>query len=114
MDDFALAIAVAYEGATFVRDRFGTKLERLDKGLGDFATNADIEAEQAMLALLRRERPQDAVLGEESGSSGTANSSRILANRSTMRHAQLCRENACRSCKCGSESGIEICGSRSG
>jgi myo-inositol-1(or 4)-monophosphatase len=77
MDDFALAIAVAHEGATVVRDRFGTELERLDKGLGDFATNADIEAEQAMLALLRRERPQDAILGEESGSSGTANSSRI-------------------------------------
>jgi myo-inositol-1(or 4)-monophosphatase len=32
-----------------------------------FATNADIEAENAMLALLRQERPSDAILGEESG-----------------------------------------------
>jgi len=45
MDDSALAIAVAHEGAAIVRDRFGTNLERLDKGSGDFATNADIEAE---------------------------------------------------------------------
>jgi myo-inositol-1(or 4)-monophosphatase len=76
MDDFALAIAVANEGADIVRDRFGTRLIRLDKGSGDFATNADIEAEKAMLALLRRERPDDRILGEESGSSGSANSSR--------------------------------------
>jgi myo-inositol-1(or 4)-monophosphatase len=76
MDDFALAIAVANEGAVIVRDRFGTNLTRLDKGAGDFATNADIEAEKAMLALLRRERPDDGILGEESGSSGSAESSR--------------------------------------
>jgi len=76
MDDFALAIAVAHEGAAVVRNRFGTRLERLDKGSGDFATDADIEAEKAMLALLRRERPGDAILGEESGSSGISNSSR--------------------------------------
>jgi len=76
MDDSALAIAVAQEGAAIVRDRFGTNLERLDKGSGDFATNADIEAEKAMLTLLRKECPGDATLGEESGSSGT-DSSRI-------------------------------------
>ena len=77
MDDSALAIAVAQEGAAIVRDRFGTNLERLDKGSGDFATNADIEAEKAMLTLLRKECPGDAILGEESGSSGTGDSSRI-------------------------------------
>ena len=76
MDDLALAIAVANEGAAIVRDRFGTHLTRLDKGSGDFATNADIEAEKAMSALLRRERPGDGILGEESGSSGTTNASR--------------------------------------
>ncbi len=76
MDDFALAIAVANEGAVIVRDRFGTHLTLLDKGAGDFATNADIEAEKAMLALLRRERPDDGILGEKNGSSGTTGSSR--------------------------------------
>ena len=57
MNDFDLAIAVANEGAAVVRRCFGTTLQRLDKGAGDFATNADIEAENAMLALLHRERP---------------------------------------------------------
>lgn len=76
MDDSSLAVAVAHEGAAIVRDRFGTDLSRLDKGSGDFATNADIEAENAMLTLLRRERPGDAILGEESGLSGTDNASR--------------------------------------
>jgi myo-inositol-1(or 4)-monophosphatase len=70
MNDLQLAIAVAKEGATVVRRRFGTTLQRLDKGAGDFATNADIEAENAMLAVLRRERPQDAIFGEESGRTG--------------------------------------------
>src|SRR5215831_19421889 len=76
MYDFTLAIAIANEGAVIVPDRFGTHLTRLDKGAGDFATNADIEAEKAMLALLRRERPDDGILGEESGSSGSTKSSR--------------------------------------
>ena len=63
-------------GAAVVRHRFGTNLQRLDKGSGDFATSADVEAEEAMLALLRRERPNDGVLGEETGSSGAAGASR--------------------------------------
>jgi myo-inositol-1(or 4)-monophosphatase len=70
MEDIELAIAVAAEGAEVVRRRFGTTLERLDKGAGDFATNADIEAENAMLTVLHRERPEDTILGEESGRSG--------------------------------------------
>ncbi|MBI4628303.1 MAG: hypothetical protein HY729_06305 [Candidatus Rokubacteria bacterium] len=65
MNDFDVAIAVADEGAAVVRRCFGTTLQRLDKGAGDFATNADIEAENAMLALLHRERPEDAILGSD-------------------------------------------------
>jgi len=76
MTDAELAIAVAETGATVVRRRFGTALERLDKGAGDFATNADIEAENAMLALLRKERPDDRIVGEESGRSGRSDSPR--------------------------------------
>ena len=76
MDDVDLAIAVAGTGAAVVRRCFGTTLQRLDKGAGDFATNADIEAEQAMLAVLQRERPEDAILGEESGRSGASNNLR--------------------------------------
>jgi len=70
MNDLDVAIAVAEEGAAVVRRRFGTTLQRLDKGAGDFATNADIEAENAMLAVLHRERPEDVVFGEESGRTG--------------------------------------------
>lgn len=76
MDDIDVAIAVADAGAAVVRRRFGTRLKRLDKGAGDFATNADIEAEEAMRAFLRRERPEDAILGEESGRTGSDTSSR--------------------------------------
>lgn len=76
MNDVGVAIAAASEGAAIVRHRFGTNLKRLDKGGGDFATNADVEAEHAILAFLRRERPKDAILGEETGSTGEISSSR--------------------------------------
>ena len=76
MNDCDVAIAVADAGAAVVRRYFGTTLRRLEKGAGDFATNADREAEHTMLALLRRERPADAILGEESGRSGARSSVR--------------------------------------
>lgn len=77
MTDSEVAIAVATEGAAVVLRCFGTTLDRLDKGAGDFATNADIESEHTMLALLHHERPEDAVLGEESGRSGASSDSRM-------------------------------------
>ena len=73
MHDCDVAIAVADAGAAVVRRCFGTTLQRLDKGAGDFATHADIEAEHTMCALLHRERPADAILGEESSRSGAHN-----------------------------------------
>lgn len=51
-------------------------MERFDKGAGDFATAADLEAEEAMLAVLGRERPRDAVVAEESGSTGARGAAR--------------------------------------
>ncbi|MGI5176536.1 inositol monophosphatase family protein [Dactylosporangium sp. CA-152071] len=69
-DDLELAIAAAEAGAAVVRSRFGTRLDRFAKGGGDFATEADIEAERAILAVLRAARPGDAVHGEESGRIG--------------------------------------------
>ena len=76
MDDRDLAIAAAETGAAVVKRHFGAALTRIDKGAEDFATAADVEAEQAILTLLRRERPADAFVGEETGASGTANSPR--------------------------------------
>ena len=76
MTDFEVAIAVVEAGADVVRCCFGTVLLRSDRGDGDFATNADIEAEAAMLGVLRHERPYDSVVGEESGQSGAAHTPR--------------------------------------
>jgi hypothetical protein len=51
MTDIEVAIAAAESGASIVRERFATALDRLDKGGGDFATSADVDAENAMLAI---------------------------------------------------------------
>ncbi len=75
-DDAELAIAAAQAGAAVVRRRYGAPLRRVDKAAGDFATAADLEAEQAVLGVLRQARPGDAVTGEESGHSGPAGSGR--------------------------------------
>lgn len=74
--DAELAIAAARAGAAIVRRRFGTSLRRLAKSAGDFATVADLEAEEAILGVLRAARPDDAVTAEESGSAGAADAPR--------------------------------------
>jgi myo-inositol-1(or 4)-monophosphatase len=75
-DDTAVAVAAAQAGADVVRGRYGQQLARVDKGAGDFATAADIEAEEAIHAVIRAARPGDAVLGEEGGLRGAAGSGR--------------------------------------
>ncbi|MFC7533743.1 inositol monophosphatase family protein [Actinoplanes sp. GCM10030250] len=76
MHDHEVAIAAAEAGAVVVRERYGKELARLDKGGGDFATEADVAAEQAILGVLRQYRPDDAITGEEGGASGPAGSER--------------------------------------
>jgi len=68
--DAELAISAAQAGAAVVLTHFGGVLGRVDKGGGDFATVADLEAERAILGVLRAARPEDALVGEESGRSG--------------------------------------------
>ncbi|MEU7488571.1 inositol monophosphatase family protein [Streptomyces sp. NPDC042319] len=75
-DDAAVAIAGARAGADVVRNMYGQRLNRIDKGAGDFATAADVEAEKAILGVIRAARPGDAVLGEEGGQQGAAASAR--------------------------------------
>lgn len=70
IDDGALAVAAAEAGAAVVREKYGTEVTRFAKAPGDFATEADLAAEKAILEVLRAARPQDAVVGEESGRSG--------------------------------------------
>ncbi|MEV8566687.1 inositol monophosphatase family protein [Streptomyces sp. NPDC051322] len=75
-DDADVAIAAAQAGADVVRDMYGQRLARIDKGAGDFATAADVAAEKAILDVIRAARPGDAVLGEEGGQQGAADSGR--------------------------------------
>lgn len=75
-DDAAVAVAAARAGADVVRSLYGRRLARIDKGAGDFATAADVEAERAILGVLRAARPADAVLGEEGGQQGVAGAAR--------------------------------------
>lgn len=55
---------------------YGRRLTRVDKGAGDFATAADVEAEKTILGVIRAARPDDAVLGEEGGQQGAADAMR--------------------------------------
>ncbi|MGX1760251.1 inositol monophosphatase family protein [Streptomyces lydicus] len=71
-DDAAVAIAGARAGAEVIRSMYGRRLNRIDKGAGDFATDADVAAEKAILGVIRAARPGDAVLGEEGGQQGAA------------------------------------------
>ncbi|MEU0486403.1 inositol monophosphatase family protein [Streptosporangium sp. NPDC006013] len=75
--DVELARTAAQAGAAVVRTMFGAPLTRLEKSGGDFATAADVEAEQAILDVIRTARPGDAVTGEESGPTGPAGAERM-------------------------------------
>lgn len=70
--DTEVAAAAALAGAEVVRARYGRLHSRIDKGAGDFATDADVAAEEAILDVIRAARPGDAVHGEEGGRRGAA------------------------------------------
>ncbi|WP_432117930.1 inositol monophosphatase family protein [Streptomyces sp. bgisy032] len=74
--DAAVATAAARAGADVVRSMYGRRLGRIDKGAGDFATAADVEAEKTILGVIRAARPDDAVLGEEGGQRGAGDAVR--------------------------------------
>ncbi|MCI3226656.1 inositol monophosphatase family protein [Streptomyces sp. NP-1717] len=76
LDDAGVATAAAGAGAGVVRGMYGRPLSRVDKGGGDFATAADLEAEKTILSVIRAARPDDAVLGEEGGHQGPADAAR--------------------------------------
>ncbi|MEV5986980.1 inositol monophosphatase family protein [Streptomyces sp. NPDC052051] len=76
LDDCEVATAAAEAGAAVVRALYGGRLTRFDKGGGDFATTADVDAEKAILDVLHTARPADSVLGEESGRQGAAEAAR--------------------------------------
>lgn len=77
MSDAEVAVVAARAGAVVVRARYGQPVERYAKSGNDFATAADIEAETAILDALRAARPDDAVLGEETGRTGDTDADRL-------------------------------------
>ncbi|MFE1585201.1 inositol monophosphatase family protein [Streptomyces sp. NPDC058737] len=74
--DTDVAVAAARAGAEIVRTRYGQRLARFDKGGGDFATDVDVAAEEAIVDVIRAARPRDAIRGEESGRRGPADARR--------------------------------------
>lgn len=76
MTDLEVAIAAAAAGAAVVRSKYGTVGARYDKSATDFATDADLAAERAILEVIQGARPGDAILGEEYGAGGGADASR--------------------------------------
>ncbi|KAB1922805.1 inositol monophosphatase family protein [Micromonospora sp. ALFpr18c] len=74
--DRDLVIEAATAGAAVVCAHYGASLTRFEKSGGDFATTADIEAERAILDVLHAARPDDVVVGEESGRTGTGGNGR--------------------------------------
>lgn len=72
LTDAEVAIDAAAAGADVVRRMYGGALSHYDKSPTDFATEADLESERAILEVIRAARPDDAVIGEEYGASGTA------------------------------------------
>ncbi|MGA4847245.1 inositol monophosphatase family protein [Streptomyces sp. G5(2025)] len=76
LDDTEVAIAAALAGGDVVRDLYGRRLSRIDKGAGDFATAADVAAEKAILGVVGAARPDDALFGEESGRQGASGAER--------------------------------------
>jgi myo-inositol-1(or 4)-monophosphatase len=77
LSDPEVAIAAADAGAAVVRAAFGTSPDRIQKAPMDFATAADVDAERAVLGVLKTARPGDAYLGEELGASGDGSAGRL-------------------------------------
>lgn len=78
--DLDVAIAAATAGARVVRAAYGTQVGRHPKSGLDVATEADLDAETAILAVIDAARPDDARLGEESGATGGASARRWLVD----------------------------------
>ncbi|KQR17356.1 inositol monophosphatase family protein [Cellulomonas sp. Leaf334] len=74
--DADVAVFAAEAGAAVVRAAYGRDVTRHAKAGTDFATDTDLDAEQAILAVLAAECPGDSVLAEESGASSRPGSRR--------------------------------------
>ncbi|MFC7625463.1 inositol monophosphatase family protein [Microlunatus sp. GCM10028923] len=74
--DAAVAIEAAEAGSAVVAAAYGKEQVRYAKSATDFATQTDLDAERAIVAVLSARRPDDAREGEEFGRSGPATATR--------------------------------------
>lgn len=72
MTDAEVAMRAALAGAAIARSYYGTGSRRVAEADVDFTTEADVETERAIRAVLSARRPGDAILGEELGATGDA------------------------------------------
>ncbi len=79
-NDVDVALAAAAAGAAVVRAAYGGELRRHAKSASDFATDADLEAERAILDVIAAARPADRYLGEETGETGGSGRRRWLVD----------------------------------
>lgn len=68
--DSEVALAATAAGAAVARRLYQQALVRYDKSPIDFATQADLESEEAIRAVIQAARPADTFVGEEHGESG--------------------------------------------
>jgi fructose-1,6-bisphosphatase/inositol monophosphatase family enzyme len=74
--DLDVAIAAAVAGAAVVRGMYRQPLAHYDKSATDFATQADIDGEHAIRAVIGDARPNDGFVGEETRASRGSESGR--------------------------------------
>lgn len=70
LSDGEVAVRASLGGAAVARARYGTGSRRVAQAGVDLTTEADVETEVAIRAVLSELRPGDAILGEELGASG--------------------------------------------
>lgn len=80
LSDVEVALAAAAAGASVVRAAYGAETTRHAKAGGDFATEADLNAERAILDVIEAARPGDARIGEETGTTGGSGTRRWLVD----------------------------------
>lgn len=67
MDDLEIAVAAARAGGAIVSEAFGGTYDADYKGRHDPVTKVDHASEEAIVAFIRAQRPDDAIVAEESG-----------------------------------------------
>lgn len=78
--DVEVALAAAAAGSAVVRAAYGGALTRHAKSATDFATDADLDAERAILEVLTAARPGDGIIGEETGAHASSGTRRWLVD----------------------------------